>query len=139
MSRIVKVEFGVNINNNSPIAISWGNVGNLSYPHDLYLFQEGTRWYGFTVNTYNNTITRLDFTTSFSNTPTGTNLGNIGNLTAPTGVCVVNDNGNWRVFITNANSSSLSLYFRKPDMLNEVMAKRIKGGKKKEIVAGFKA
>lgn len=107
-SKIVKIEFGSNIANNSPVGTNWGNIGNLSYPHDLYLFSEGNRWYGVTVNYNNNSITRFDFTNSFSNIPTGTNLGNIGNLSGPTGVCAVKDNGNWYVFITNAISSTLS-------------------------------
>jgi len=105
---IGKVELGTNIANNSPTGINWGNIGNLDYPHDLYMFNDNGRWYGFTVNTNNNTITRFDFTSSFSNTPTGTNLGNIGGLDGPTGVYAINDNGNWHVFVTNAYNSSLT-------------------------------
>ncbi len=69
---------------------------------DLHVFKEGNNWYGFTINADNNTITRINFTNSFNNTPTATNLGNLGGLLYPTGIYAINDNGFWRVFITNA-------------------------------------
>jgi gliding motility-associated-like protein len=105
---IVKIELGTNIANNSPLGTNWGNIGNLAYPHDLYVFDDNGHWYGLTVNTDNNTITKFDFTTSFSNTPSAVNLGNIGNLNGPTGIYAIKDNGNWYAFVTNANSSTLT-------------------------------
>ena len=103
-SSIVKIELGTNIQNATPVLTNWGNLGNLSQPWDLHLFNEGGNWYGFTVNAQNNTITRFSFTNSFNNIPTAVNLGNPGNLTTPTGIHVINDNGNWRMFIVNAGS-----------------------------------
>ena len=100
--KIVKIEFGTDITNLTPTATDWGNIGNLYQPIDLHLFKEGNNWYGFTVNAENNTITRFDFTSSFDNTPTAVNLGNLGNLAYPTGLYAINDAGNWMVFITNA-------------------------------------
>jgi len=105
---IVKIELGPSITNNSPVGTNWGNLGNLAYPHDLYVFNENGNWYGFTVNYGNNTITRFDFTTSFSNVPIATNLGNIGNLNGPTGLHPIKDNNNWHLFVTNALSSTLT-------------------------------
>lgn len=104
--RVLKVDFGANITNPAPAATNWGNIGNLLQPVDLHVFQENGHWYGFTVNAENNTITRFDFTTSFDNTPTAANLGNIGNLSYPTGIYAINDNGFWRVFIVNAGNNS---------------------------------
>ncbi|AEV99351.1 PKD domain containing protein [Niastella koreensis GR20-10] len=107
--RILKIEFGTNIANNTPVATNWGNIGGLAYPHDLYVFPDNNGvWYGLTVNSDNNTITRFNFTNSFSNTPTGTNLGNIGTLSGPTGIYAINDGGNWYAFVTNAVSSTLT-------------------------------
>ncbi len=81
----------------------------MDYSHDLYMFVDNAGvWHGFTVNTDNSTITRFNFTNSFNNTPTAVNLGNIGNLTGPTGICAINDNGNWYAFVTNANSNTLT-------------------------------
>jgi len=98
---ILKIDFGSDVTNLSPVATNWGNIGNLSQPIDLFVFQQGTNWYGLTVNANNNTITRFNFGSSFDNTPTADNLGNIGGLNYPTGVYAINDNGFWRVFITN--------------------------------------
>lgn len=104
--RVLKIDFGANITNNTPTATNWGNIGNLSQPVDLHVFQENGHWYGFTVNAENNTITRFDFTTSFNNIPTAVNLGNIGNLSYPTGIFAINDNNYWRVFIVNGGNNS---------------------------------
>jgi hypothetical protein len=106
--RIVKINLGSNITNNSPGGTNWGNIGSMSYPHDLYVFEDNGTWYGLTVNTTNNTITRFNFTSSFSNTPTAVNLGNIGGLSGPTGIYAMKDNTNWYAFITNANSNTLT-------------------------------
>lgn len=104
--RIVRIDFGPNITNPAPAPYNWGNIGNLNQPIDLHVFKENNNWYGFTVNSEDNSITRFDFGTSFNNTPVGTNLGNIGNLQYPTGIFAINDNGNWRVFITNAGDNT---------------------------------
>jgi len=105
---IVKIELGSNIANNSPVGTNWGTIGNLAYPHDLYVFDDNGHWYGLTVNTDDNTITRFDFTTSLSNTPTAVNLGNIGNLSGPTGIFALKESGNWYAFVTNATNSTLT-------------------------------
>lgn len=107
--QIAKLDFGSSLNN-MPTCTNWGNVGTLAFPTDLYMFQEGGvgNWYGLTVNADNNTITRFDFGTSFNNPPSGTNLGNLGNLSFPTGVYTANYNGNWYVFITNANNNTIT-------------------------------
>ncbi len=102
-SQIIKVDLGPDITNPTPTATNWGNLGNMYQPIDLYVFKDTAsgNWYGFTANALNNTITRFNFTNSFNNTPTAVNMGNIGNLNYPTGIYAINDNGSWRVFITN--------------------------------------
>lgn len=112
--RIVKIDFGADITNINPTATNWGNIGGLTYPVDLHVFKENNNWFGFTVNAESNTITRFDFGTSFDITPTGVNLGNVGNLNYPVGIYAISNKGNWHVFITNAggggsNSSNSSL------------------------------
>lgn len=84
--RILKIDFGVDLLNPTPIVTNWGNVGNLWQPLDLHVFKENNSWYGFTVNAENNTITRFNFTNSFDNTPTAINLGGFGMLNYPTGI-----------------------------------------------------
>lgn len=108
-SRIVKIAFGTNIANPTPVGTNWGNIGNLSFPHDLYVFNDNNgNWYGLTVNAINNTMTRFNFTNSFSNTPTAVNLGNVGNLSYPTGIQAIVENGTWYAFVANAQSSTLT-------------------------------
>ena len=104
--RVLKIDFGADITNLSPVATDWGNVGNLSQPIDLHIFKDNENWYGFTVNAENNTITRFNFTNSFDNTPTADNLGNIGGLAYPTGIYAINENGDWKVFIVNAGNNT---------------------------------
>lgn len=100
--RIIKVELGANITNTNPVGTNWGNVGNLAFPVDLHMFQEGNRWYGLTLNADNSTLTRFDFSASFDNVPVGQNLGNPGgNFTVPTGIFAINDNNNWYAFVVN--------------------------------------
>jgi gliding motility-associated-like protein len=105
---MVRVNFGSSLGNANPQAVDWGNIGNLAYPTDLYIFKENNAWYGFTVNAASNTITRFSFGTSFSNKPTATNLGNVGNMLWPSGVFAIKLDNNWHVFVCNANSSTIS-------------------------------
>ena len=103
--RIVKVDFGTSLSNNLPIATNWGNIGGLADPTDLHLFQDGDTWYGLTINALTNSITRFNFSSSFTSIPTGTNLGNIGGLSYPTGIYAVSNNGTWHAFVSNAVSA----------------------------------
>lgn len=104
---IVTADFGSSLAN-TPTATSWGNVGNMNHPVDLYITQEGNNWYGLTVNYFDNTITRFDFGNSVGNMPTGVNLGSPGTLDHPTGIFATQENGNWYVFITNEISNTIS-------------------------------
>ena len=105
--RIVKLDFGNSLTN-TPMATNWGSVGGLSLPHDLYVTSEAGNYYGFAINVNDNTITRLSFGPDFSNPPTGTNLGNIGNIDYPAGLTFIKYNGNWSAFIANRVTSSLT-------------------------------
>ncbi|TWV99375.1 hypothetical protein [Chitinophaga pinensis] len=106
-ANIARVDFGNSLAN-PPTCTNWGNIGNLAYPTDLYAFQEGGNWYAYTVNSENGTITRFNFGTSFMNTPTAVNLGNIGGLAYPTGLHVTNAGGNWYMFVTNTDAHTIS-------------------------------
>ena len=107
-SRILKVDLGTTLTNNSPTATDWGNIGNLNYPTKLYVYKVGTSWYGMTPNFWSSTLTSFSFGTNFNTTPTGTNLGNLGNMNEPSGLFPVNDNGTWRVFITSTANNSIT-------------------------------
>ena len=105
---IMKLDFGSDIKNTTPSVTDWGNMGNLSYPHKLYVFNSNNKWYGFTANFNNSTITRFDFGTDFSGVPVATNLGNFGVLNGATGLNAVEYNNNWYVFVTNAIGNKIT-------------------------------
>ncbi|TKK68918.1 T9SS type B sorting domain-containing protein [Ilyomonas limi] len=107
-SFILKIDFGSDITNSIPDVFNWGNLGDLSYPHDLYMFSENGTWYGFTTNFYTNTITKFNFGNDFNATPVATNIGNIGNLNSPVGIFAMNDAGQYHAFITNTASNTLT-------------------------------
>ena len=105
--RIIKADFGNSLAN-TPTVTNWGNLGNMGYPHDIYVFKDVNNWYGFVANYRNSTITRFSFGTNFNNPPTATNLGTIAGISGPTGLCPINDNGTWRLFVTNFTGNTLS-------------------------------
>ncbi len=107
-SWLVRINFGNSLNNNNPTSLNLGNIGELNSPVDLFIFEENENWYGFTVNSGNNTITRFNFGNSLTNRPDGLNLGNIGSLDMPCGILPWNENGNWYLFISNFNSHQIS-------------------------------
>lgn len=105
--RIVRIDFGSSLAS-TPVATNWGNVGGLNLPHDLYITNQGGNYYGFAINVNDNTITRLSFGPNFNSTPTGVNLGNIGNINYPAGFTFINYNQNWYCFIANRVTNSLT-------------------------------
>ena len=107
-SSVAKIDFGTSLATTSPVAVNWGNIGGLSYPTDLYVFAQGGNWYGYTVNSRSNSISRLNFGVDFSTAPSGINLGNIGNLNVPVGIGAIDDGGNWYLFITNNGDGTLT-------------------------------
>ncbi len=107
-SSIAKIDFGTSLATTTPSATNWGNIGGLNYPLDMFIFKESGNWYGYTVNSRNNTISRISFGTDFSTSPTGINLGNLGGLNIPTGLGAINSSGNWFLFIANDGNGTLS-------------------------------
>ncbi|MDI1355465.1 MAG: T9SS type A sorting domain-containing protein [bacterium] len=104
-SAILRLSFGSSITN-IPTVTNMGNIGNLNYPVTLNIFLSGGNKYGLTFNQQGNTITRFSFGNSISNTPTAVNLGNVGGLSTPSQMAIINSNGNWNAFICNDDGIS---------------------------------
>lgn len=106
-SSLIRIEFGT-----SPAGIpaftNLGNIGELSYPIDLFMYKENNMWIGLTVNYTSSTLSRLIFSDGIENPPEGTNLGNPADLNKPCGLHALLENGNWLVFVTNFGSNTLS-------------------------------
>jgi gliding motility-associated-like protein len=106
-SRLLKLSFGNSVGN-VPTATNLGNVGGLDFPVDFTLQKDGGNWYGFTVSSDNNTVTRYFFGSSLNNTPVATNLGNIGGLNYPVGIFLIKNVTTYHLFVTNRNNHSVS-------------------------------
>ncbi len=76
---ITRLSFGPDFNNTPP-GINLGNIGNIDYPAGFNFVKYNGNWFAFIANRVTNSLTRLDFGSSLLNTPTGTNIGNPGNL-----------------------------------------------------------
>ncbi|MFT3907935.1 MAG: PKD domain-containing protein [Ferruginibacter sp.] len=105
---VTTINFGVSITNNFPTATNWGNIGNMNYPVEVFVFTENNNWYGYTVNADNNTITKFNFGADFTTPPTAVNLGNLGGLNGPTGIGEIKDGTNWYLFITNETNNTIT-------------------------------
>jgi hypothetical protein len=104
---ICRLNFGASLLN-TPVLVNMGNIGNLSYPQRLQIFKTGGNYYGYTMNRNSSTITRFDFGNSITNTPTGTNLGNIGGFFTCNDISIINFNGNWYGYVVNEDDNSLT-------------------------------
>ena len=99
---IVRINFGTDVNNNSPTATNLGNLGQLAWPHELHIFYHDNTWIGFVANRNNNSITRLVFGSSLLNTPTAYNFTNIGLTGGASGIEVKQDkNNDFYAFVTD--------------------------------------
>lgn len=107
-SRILKLDFGNSLAN-TPVITNWGNVGNLDYPTDIYVFNQNGSWYGIVDNYWTGTLTRFSFGTDFSGVPTAVNLGSFAGMNLPSGICPVKaPNGNWSIFVCNYGGNNIS-------------------------------
>jgi gliding motility-associated-like protein len=106
-SRLVRLNFGSSLMNNSPVITNLGNSGDyMDYPEDLYITNDGGNWVGFTVNYNSDNLVRFDFGNSLANAPTVVNLGNFG-FDKPCGIQPVRENGNWYIFVSNYGSHEI--------------------------------
>jgi gliding motility-associated-like protein len=104
---LIRFNFGSSITN-FPTVENLGNIGNLSFPHELFLYKEDNNWLGITVNRSSNSLTRFNFGNSLSNIPVGENLGNIGSLNTPVSFMPLLHKGSWHFFICNASPNTIS-------------------------------
>ncbi|MBN1415172.1 MAG: T9SS type B sorting domain-containing protein [Bacteroidales bacterium] len=106
-SSLIRLEFGSSPDG-APVITNLGNIGDLSYPIDLFMYRENDTWIGLTVNYTTSTLSRLVFTNGLENHPDGENLGNPASMYNPCGLHVMPENGSWVMFVTNFGSHTLS-------------------------------
>ncbi|MFN8145402.1 MAG: PKD domain-containing protein [Bacteroidia bacterium] len=75
---------------------------------------DGSNWFAFVNNDGDGSIVRLDFGNSLMNSPTSTNMGNIGGeLTSGGGrsnMEIIQENGNWYGLLTCQGNAKLLIY-----------------------------
>jgi hypothetical protein len=102
-NKLIRVDFGSSITNNSPTT-SVMNIGNFSYPYQITLKKYGNEWIAFVANRNAQTITRLDFGTAITSTPSATDFGNGFQLQRPTQFSLYKENRNWFMIVANIGS-----------------------------------
>jgi gliding motility-associated-like protein len=110
-SNLARFDFGTSLTN-VPNGVRMGNIGNrLDDPQGIFVAREGDVYYGFVVNQGNDRLIRLNFGKNISNTPTATDLGNIGFLANPNDIAPVYDQGRWYFIIPNLQSGGMGNFF----------------------------
>ncbi|MBN2273867.1 MAG: T9SS type B sorting domain-containing protein [Bacteroidales bacterium] len=125
-SSLIRLEFGSSPGN-IPVVTNLGNIGELSYPIDFFMYRENDVWIGLTVNYTTNAMSRLVFSNGLDNPPDGENLGNPADMNRPCGLHAMLDNGNWFVFVTNFGSNTLSRIDFGASLLNQPSGVNIGG------------
>lgn len=106
--RLLRLDFGSSLEN-IPTVTNLGNMATFDFPNDLKIIKEGNNWYGLTLNRWSGgSLSVFSFDDGLENPPTGLNIGNIGNLSAPTGFSIIQDEQELSIFIANENSASIS-------------------------------
>ncbi|MCU0444127.1 MAG: PKD domain-containing protein [Microscillaceae bacterium] len=112
---LVRMNFGANINE-VPTFTNLGTLGNLivsqaNSARRIKIFKYANNWYAFMLHLGVNSLRLYNFGTSLNNTPTLNFLSPIAELTNPTGMDVVIDNGNIIVAIANATTNPVLINF----------------------------
>ena len=104
---LVRLSFGNSLAN-TPTAINLGNIGAINGPVGLFPIQDSSgTWYLFVVNRGDNTISRLKFGNSLTNTPTGVNLGSLSTLNLPRSITILRDCGQILGFVANEGTNDI--------------------------------
>ena len=107
-NKLVRINFGNSLVNNSPTATDLGNPGNLlSFPRDITILKDCGSTYGYITNEGTNKITKLNFSNSVIGTIQAQDLGNIGGLNFPDAISdVFRVRDNVYVFINNVTGNT---------------------------------
>lgn len=80
-------------------------------PEDFEIVKDDIgNYYGFLANGTNNNILRYNFGNSLWNTPSVTDLGNLGTLNMPHSIVILRENSNWIGFIVNSSGNTITRF-----------------------------
>lgn len=108
LGHLVRLDFGTDITN-IPSVEDLGNIGNLNFPHDLFIYEENNQWVGLFIDLVNNSLSRLTFGNELSNMPTVEVIPN-NFLDSPTGFFSIKVEGNWYLFVVNTEGNSITRF-----------------------------
>lgn len=111
-SAIIRVDFGVDVNNPTPVYTNLGNINSvLIQPTGIKIVQQSDQWYGFVNNQGGNYIVRIDFGNSLSNTSTAQVIYSTtgGTGVSDGGIDVVSSNDVWYVMYGGATNTGAIL------------------------------
>jgi hypothetical protein len=91
-SSVTRLDFGTTLTNIPTATNFTATAGTYSVPSNIFISNDGTNFYGFVTNVLANNITRLNFGTSLTNTPTYTQLAVSASLgTHMRGITILKD------------------------------------------------
>lgn len=97
---LFRLDFGSTLENDPQVDIL-GNFGQLKFPSSLAVAVENKIWYALVSNMGNNTISRFNFGTSLTNSPTADILSGIFGLNDNAGIALIPDCGRIGGLVTN--------------------------------------
>jgi PKD repeat protein len=119
--KIVRVQFGSALNNNSPTAFDLGSLTGAAGLRDLEMIFDGTNYVTMVANYLTHTISLISFGSTLLNNPTVSNvsvLSNLSSLQNPAGISIVKDNSNWFAVISSYGNSKVFLASFGSNILN---------------------
>jgi gliding motility-associated-like protein len=106
-NKLVRVDMGTTLANNSGTVDILTNVSQFDWPHDLKISTVNNQYIGFVANR-NGAISRLVFGATLSSWPTITNIP-ISNYSNPVSFSVVQQNGSWYMLSANLLGSFIGV------------------------------
>ncbi|MFC2101936.1 PKD-like domain-containing protein [Bacteroidota bacterium] len=104
--RLVKLEFGASLWNNSPVATNLGPY-DMFMGHGLKIIKEGNTWIGFVTCSFAGELGRFSFGNSLANLPSYTNLGNLATFVTPCQFNIIEENGLWYIILLSSGNNSI--------------------------------
>ncbi len=108
-SKLIRLEFGTSVAN-IPAAYAMDYSPNLYYSMQISIKRDHGRWVGFIGSFGTRYITRFDFGTALTNTPTIFNFPQLPNPYTPCYFTLHEQNGNWYLLATDLTSNRLVRY-----------------------------
>lgn len=110
---LARMSFGNSLLN-APTITNLGSFGGIIpvQAEGLEIQKDGSNWIGYLIGgqNANSRLVKLNFGVSVANTPTATNLGNVGGLSFPVDFALAKDGANWYGFTISADNNTVTRY-----------------------------